>query len=100
MTAEILPVTKEEIDELQELQRRYMTFDFSCEPSKRVFMPTGHGYTPPEQRIGRYVDHRVLDFIAGVVKQYDFLCGRFYVKEDGAYLSRDDRQIVEFQYEY
>lgn len=95
-----LPVSKEEIDELQELQIRFMTFDFSCEPSMRVFMPIGDGYTHPPQRVGRYVDHRVTNFIAGVVKTYDPNCGRFYVREEGAYLSRDDRFIVEFLYDY
>ena len=98
--AEILPVSKEEIAELREMQRRNRPFNFSCEPDMRVFLPPGHGYTPPERRIGRYVDHRVTNFIAGVVKRYDWRCGRFYLDEEGAYLSRDHRQIVQFLYDY
>lgn len=99
--AEILSVSREEIDELRELQRRNSPFNFSCQPDRRVFVPTGAGYTPPAQRIGRYVDgNRVLDFIASIFKQHDWRCGRFHLDEDGAYLSRDDTQIVKFSYDY
>ena len=93
---QIILISREVFYELRELQQRNRPFNFSCNDKREVWPPPGDGYTQPEDRDYVQGAYEELDKIAEIVLSEDRIGGRFYLTDDGAFLSRDDKQIVEF----
>lgn len=95
---QIIFISREVYYELWGLQQRNSPFNFSCNNQREVWPPPGPGYTQPGDR--EYVQgaYEELDHIVNIVLGEDWRGGRFYLNDDGAFFSRDDRQIVEFKF--
>ena len=93
-------IIREQLDELLEMQQRNSPFNFSCNRRRRVWPTPGLGYTREEDR--DYVkkgEYPLLDEIVEIVVATRYLGGRFYLTNEGAFLSDNDEQFVEFDFE-
>ena len=94
---EVIVITREEFDDLRELQEQNPPFRFSCNP-QGVWISVKIGFDHPEVRSPHYVDHHILNKIAQIVRRKDWRGKQFRVRRAGAFLCDGDEQVAEFAF--
>ncbi len=94
---EVIEITREEFDDLREMQEQNPPFRFSCDP-QRVWLSIKQGYDQPEDRAPHYVDHHILNRITRIVRRKNWRGKQFRVRRAGAFLCDGDEQIAEFNF--